>query len=64
MNELRSVVTVISFLTFIGIIWWAWRPGSKQQADIAMNDALLDDDRQTPVAVTPKGTMGTMGTKL
>lgn len=45
MNELRSVVTVISFLTFIGIIWWAWRPGSKQQADIAMSDALLDDDR-------------------
>ena len=46
MNELRSVVTVISFLTFVGIIWWAWRPGSKQQADIAMSDALLDDDRR------------------
>lgn len=44
MNELRSVVTIVSFLTFIGIIWWAWRPGSKQQADIAMSDALLDDD--------------------
>lgn len=51
MNELRAVVTVVSFLTFIGIIWWAWRPGSKQQADIAMSDALLDDDRHAhPVA--------------
>ena len=46
MNELRSVVTVISFLTFIGIVWWAWRPGSKQKAEIVMNDMLLDDDRK------------------
>jgi cytochrome c oxidase cbb3-type subunit IV len=23
-NTLRSVVTVISLLTFIGIVWWAW----------------------------------------
>ncbi len=46
MNELRSIVTVISFLTFIGIIWWAWRPGSKEQADVVMSDMLLDDDRK------------------
>lgn len=46
MNELRSVVTVISFLTFIGIVWWAWRPGSKQKAERVMNDMLLDDDRK------------------
>ena len=46
MNELRSVVTVISFLTFIGIVWWAWRPGSKQKAEMVMNDMLLDDDRK------------------
>jgi cytochrome c oxidase cbb3-type subunit IV len=23
-NTLRSVVTVISLLTFVGIVWWAW----------------------------------------
>jgi cytochrome c oxidase cbb3-type subunit IV len=23
-NTLRSVVTVISLVTFIGIVWWAW----------------------------------------
>ena len=46
MNELRSIVTVISFLTFIGIVWWAWRPGSKKQAEIVMSDMLLDDDRK------------------
>ncbi len=52
MNELRSIVTVVSLLTFIGIVWWAWRPGSKQKADLVMNDTLLDDDRK-PYATTP-----------
>nr|WP_326530495.1 cbb3-type cytochrome c oxidase subunit 3 [Rhodoferax sp.] len=23
-NTLRAVVTVASFVTFIGIVWWAW----------------------------------------
>ena len=23
-NTLRSVATVASFITFIGIVWWAW----------------------------------------
>ena len=46
MNELRSIVTVVSLLTFIGIVWWAWRPGSKQKAEIVMRDMLLDDDRK------------------
>ena len=51
MNELRSIVTVVSLLTFIGIVCWAWRPGSKQKAEIVMNDTLLDDDRK-PYAPT------------
>jgi cytochrome c oxidase cbb3-type subunit 4 len=23
-NTLRSVATLVSFVTFIGIVWWAW----------------------------------------
>jgi len=23
-NTLRALVTVVSFATFIGIVWWAW----------------------------------------
>lgn len=23
-NALRSAATVVSFVTFIGIVWWAW----------------------------------------
>ena len=52
MNELRSIVTVISLLTFIGIVWWAWRPGSKQKVEIVMSDLLMDDDRK-PSAASP-----------
>ena len=55
MNELRSIVTVVSLLTFIGIVWWAWRPGSKQKAEIVMNDMLLDDDRKPYPAKTARG---------
>lgn len=55
MNELRSIVTVISFLTFIGIVWWAWRPGSKQKAAIVMSDMLLDDDRKPYAPVDNRG---------
>ena len=29
-NILRSAATVVSFVTFIGIVWWAW---SKRRAD-------------------------------
>lgn len=58
MNELRSVVTVISFLTFIGIIWWAWRPGSKQQAELVMSDMLLDDDRKPQPVSAPATSRG------
>lgn len=55
MNELRIIVTVVSFLTFIGIIWWAWRPGSKKQAEIVMSDMLLDDDRKPYAPKTSSG---------
>ena len=29
-NTLRSLATVVSFVTFIGIVWWAW---SKRRTD-------------------------------
>jgi cbb3-type cytochrome oxidase subunit 3 len=55
MNELRSIVTVVSLLTFIGIVWWAWRPGSKQKAEIVMSDMLMDDDRKPHASILSQG---------
>jgi hypothetical protein len=46
--DLRSAFTVISLATFIGIIWWAWRPGSKRVASVVMDDLMADDDRVLP----------------
>jgi len=44
-EDLRILFTVLSFLTFALIIWWAWRPSYKQAAKRAMSDVLADDDR-------------------
>jgi cytochrome c oxidase cbb3-type subunit 4 len=27
-NTLRSLATVASFITFVGIVWWAWFAGN------------------------------------
>ncbi len=32
-NTLRSLATVVSFVTFLGILWWAW--SKKRSADFA-----------------------------
>jgi cytochrome c oxidase cbb3-type subunit IV len=34
-NVLRSGVTVIGFVLFMGILVWAWRPDQKTQFDEA-----------------------------
>ncbi len=57
MDEIRSALTVISLVTFIGIVWWAWRPGSAAKANAAVDDMLADDDRDPHVsaASAPRG---------
>ncbi len=52
-DDLRILFTVLSFLTFLLIVAWAWRPSFKGRAEQAMNDVLRDDDRGATVA-TPK----------
>jgi cbb3-type cytochrome oxidase subunit 3 len=49
MIEIRAAFTVISLLTFIGIVWWAWHPSRKQSAQCAVDDMMHDDDRNPEV---------------
>jgi len=35
LNLLRSVITVLAFASFIGIVWWAYRQRSKSGFAIA-----------------------------
>jgi cytochrome c oxidase cbb3-type subunit 4 len=50
---ISSVVTVVFFLLFIGIVWWAYHRGNRRRFDEAARlpfeeDAHAREDRQTP----------------
>ncbi len=42
-NTLRIAVTVVSFITFIGIAVWAWSSHNRERFDAAAQLALEDD---------------------
>jgi cbb3-type cytochrome oxidase subunit 3 len=50
MIEIRAAFTVISLLTFLGIVWWAWHPRRKQATQRVVEDVMNDDDRSPYVA--------------
>ena len=46
-NDLRSLVTVVSLLTFLGIVWWAYGVKSNKQrfeeaANLPFSDVEAD----------------------
>ena len=48
LSDLRTIVTSISFVVFIGIVWWAYGKRQKKRFDEAANlpfaDAELPDE--------------------
>ncbi|CAB1369661.1 cbb3-type cytochrome oxidase subunit 3 [Denitratisoma oestradiolicum] len=42
-NDLRSMFTVLTFVLFVGIVWWAYSGQRKQAFDEAANLPLDDD---------------------
>jgi cytochrome c oxidase cbb3-type subunit IV len=42
-NDFRSIVTVISLLTFVGILVWAWSKRNQRDFDEAAQLPFLDD---------------------
>lgn len=42
-NDLRSIVTVLSFVVFIGIVWWAFSGHRKKVYEEAARLPLDDD---------------------
>jgi cytochrome c oxidase cbb3-type subunit 4 len=51
-NDLRSIFTVLSFLAFVGIVWWAYSSRRKQSYEAAARIPLEDDP---PADVTGRG---------
>ena len=43
-NDLRSAVTVLSLVTFLGIVWWAYGLKSNQRRFDEAADLPFDDD--------------------
>ena len=50
MNTLRSAITAVSFVVFIGIVWWAWSARNKSRFDEAallpFNEAPFTKDER------------------
>jgi len=44
-NDLRSIVTLLLFVAFIGIVAWAWSRRNKKRFDEAANLPFADEDR-------------------
>lgn len=42
-NTLRSVVTLLSLLAFVGIVWWAWSKRNQRAFDEAAQLPFQDD---------------------
>ena len=53
-NDLRSIITVVSFVLFVGIVFWAWSGRRKADFDAAAR-LPLDDDQPLPTDATRQG---------
>lgn len=45
-NDLRSLMTVVSLLTFLGIIWWAYGKARSKGFEEAANLPFADKDAE------------------
>lgn len=52
-NDLRSTVTVLLFLIFIGIVWWAYSDRRQVAYDEAARLPLDDDSPLLEKSMTP-----------
>ena len=54
LNDASSMMTVISFLTFLGIIAWSYSAKRRADFDDAANLPFADDHADAPASVTEK----------
>jgi cytochrome c oxidase cbb3-type subunit 4 len=47
-NDLRSIITVLSMITFVGIVWWAYSDRRKATYEEAAQ-LPLEDDPPAPI---------------
>ena len=47
-DKASSAMTVVSFLTFVGIVWWVLRPANRKRWKADARMPLDDEHPQTP----------------
>ena len=55
LNDMRSLVTVLAFLTFVGIVVWAWSGNRKAAFDEAASLPFGDDEMDLRTRAQPAG---------
>lgn len=53
-NDLRSIMTVVSLLTFLGIVWWAFSRKNGERFDEAAKLPFAEDDEPGAPPETPR----------
>lgn len=43
-NLIRSLITLVAFLVFLGIVWWAYGPGQRDRFEQAARIPFDDDE--------------------
>jgi cytochrome c oxidase cbb3-type subunit 4 len=54
-NDMRSLITVLAFLSFIGIVLWAWSGKRKSAFDAAARLPLEEEETLKPAAQGARG---------
>ncbi len=57
-NDLRSIVTVVSLLTFLGIVAWAWSRGNRARFEEAARLPFSDESADAPADAPAAGRQG------
>jgi len=52
---LSSITTVVTFVTFLGIVWWAYRLRNKRDFDAAANEPFALPEEASPVPPEAEG---------
>jgi len=55
LESARSLVTVMAFVTFIGIIAWAWSGARRERFDAAARLPLDDDEQDARATAHARG---------
>lgn len=54
-NLLRSVITAVLFVVFLGIVFWAWSKGKREDFEAAARLPLEDDLAEERMARNGRG---------